>query len=223
MGLFTYMIENPHRVLEKLYEHIIIFGISWLFAVLVGLTISIITSRPGVNNKVSEAAVSITSAAQSVPSIAVIAVVFLFTGIGMLPAIIALFIYSLVPIVFNATSAFRTVDPALKEAAKGMGMSDKQILWKVEIPVILPQIFSGVRTAATINIGTTTIASAVGAGGLGELIFVGLRFINVSQIFAGAFPAALLAILFDIFLSRMEKTFTSDGILMDIAKHTETT
>ena len=205
--------------MEKLYEHIIIFGISWVIAVCIGITLSIIVSRPGVKPRFADTVVGITSAAQSVPSIAVIAVVFLFTGIGMVPAIIALFLYSLVPIVFNATSAFKTIDPALKEAARGMGMSSSQILWKVEVPVIIPQLFSGVRTAATINIGTTTIASAVGAGGLGELIFTGLRLINTSQIFAGAFPAALLAILIDILLSRVERRVTSEGMLIDIDKH----
>ncbi len=219
MGLFGYIIQNPGRVLEKLYEHIIIFGISWAVAVLIGIVISIMVSRPGVKPRVTDTVVGITSAAQSVPSIAVIAVVFLFTGIGMVPAIIALFLYSLVPIIFNASSAFKTIDPALKEAARGMGMSSRQILWKVEIPLIIPQLFSGIRTAATINIGTTTIASAVGAGGLGELIFIGLRLINTSQIFAGAFPAALLAIFIDILLSRLERRITSEGVLMDIEKH----
>ena len=221
MGIFSFMIQNPERVMEKLYEHIIIFALSWVAAVIIGLAVSIIISRPWVKTRVSEAVISITSASQSIPSIAVIAVVFLFTGIGMLPAVIALFLYSLVPIIFNAASAFRTIDPALKEAGKGMGMSNSQILWKMEVPVILPQLFSGVRTAATINIGTTTIASAVGAGGLGDLIFIGLRFINTSQIFAGAFPAAVLAIIVDVLLSRAEKRITSNGILMDIEKHSQ--
>ncbi len=221
MGIFSFMIQNPERVMEKLYEHIIIFALSWVTAVIIGLAVSIIISRPWVKTRVSDAVISITSASQSIPSIAVIAVVFLFTGIGMLPAVIALFLYSLVPIIFNAASAFRTIDPALKEAGKGMGMSNSQILWKMEVPVILPQLFSGVRTAATINIGTTTIASAVGAGGLGDLIFIGLRFINTSQIFAGAFPAAVLAIIVDVLLSRAEKRITSNGILMDIEKHSQ--
>jgi osmoprotectant transport system permease protein len=221
MGLFDFILNNPGRVLEKLQEHIVIFFISWLLAVFAGLAISIAISRKHVKPRVADAVVSFTSAAQSVPSIAVIAVVFLVTGIGMEPAIIALFIYSLVPVVFNATSAFKTISPALKEAATGMGMSDRQILWKVEIPVILPQIFSGIRTAATINIGTTTIASAVGAGGLGELIFLGLRLINPSQIFAGAFPAALLAIVIDLLLNILQNRITSEGVKLEIAQNSQ--
>jgi len=221
MVLFEFILNNPGRVLEKLQEHFIIFIISWLFAVFVGLTIAIIISRKNFKPKVSDAVVSFTGAAQSVPSIAVIAVVFLITGIGMEPAIIALFIYSLVPVVFNATSAFKTISPALKEAATGMGMSDRQILWKVEIPVILPQIFSGIRTAATINIGTTTIASAVGAGGLGELIFIGLRLIDTSQIFAGALPAALMAILIDFLLNFLQNSITSEGLKLEIAQNSQ--
>jgi len=221
MVLFEFILNNPGRVLEKLQEHFIIFIISWLFAVFVGLTIAIVISRKNFKPKVADAVVSFTGAAQSVPSIAVIAVVFLITGIGMEPAIIALFIYSLVPVIFNATSAFKTISPALKEAATGMGMSDRQILWKVEIPVILPQIFSGIRTAATINIGTTTIASAVGAGGLGELIFIGLRLIDTSQIFAGALPAALMAIFIDFLLNFLQNRITSEGLKLEIAQNSQ--
>ncbi len=221
MSIFTYLLENPGRVWSLLLEHMVIFGLSWSAAVVVGLGMAIMISRPWVNKRVAEAVISLTSASQSIPSIAVIAVVFLFTGIGMLPAVIALFLYSLVPIVFNAGSAFAGIDPALKEAARGMGMSPWQILWKVEIPVILPQLSSGVRTAATINIGTTTIASAVGAGGLGDLIFIGLRLINTSQIFAGAFPAAVLAVIVDFTLSKVERRVTSVGVLIDIQKHSQ--
>lgn len=214
MGMFSYMIENPGKVLDKLSEHLVIFLLSWCTAVVFGFFLSIIISRPQVSKRLSDSVISVTGAAQAVPSIAVIAVVFLFTGIGMRPAVIALFLYSLVPVVFNMTSAFTVVPDSLKESARGMGMSPNQILWKLEIPTIIPAMFSGMRTAATINIGTATIASAVGAGGLGELIFVGLRMINTSQIFAGAFPAAVLAIIVDMVLAVIQRLVTSKGLLL---------
>ncbi|MFP4362347.1 MAG: ABC transporter permease, partial [Spirochaetia bacterium] len=155
---------------------------------------------------------SITSAAQAVPSIAVIAVVFIFVGIGSTPAIFALFLYSLVPIVFNTASGLLSVPNATKESATGMGMTKRQILTKVELPISVPSILSGVRSAATINIGTATIASAIGAGGLGELIFIGLKLMREEMIIAGALPAALLAILIDTALAFAESGITSKGI-----------
>jgi len=103
----------------------------------------------------------------------------------------------------------------MKEAALGMGMTKKQILFKVELPTSIPAIASGVRTAAVINIGTAAIASMIGAGGLGEIIFIGLKLMDVSKIFAGALLVALLAILIDILLALIERTIMSKGLLMN--------
>lgn len=216
MSLFTFLLENPDQVMDKLTEHFLIFLISWALAVVLAFLFSIVITRSWVNPKVASVAVSITGATQAVPSIAVIALIFLVTGIGMKPAVIALFLYSLAPIIFNTTSGFRTISPHLRESAKGMGMTPIQILLKVEIPQAMPAFFSGIRTAATINIGTATVASAVGAGGLGELIFVGLRMIQTDRIFAGAFPAALMALAVDFCLGLLEKVVTSKGIRLEL-------
>jgi osmoprotectant transport system permease protein len=218
MNLFTFLIENPDQVLDKLAEHFIIFSISWILAVFFAFLFSILITRSWVSSKVLSAAVSITGATQAVPSMAVIALIFLVTGIGMKPAVIALFLYSLAPIVFNLTSGFGTISQGLKESARGMGMTPLQILLKVEIPQVMPSFFSGIRTAATINIGTATVASAIGAGGLGELIFVGLRMIQPDRIFAGAFPAALLALAVDFVLALTERVVTSKGIRLELNK-----
>lgn len=218
MNLFQFMIEHPEQVMDKFWEHFVIFLISWSLAVVAAFLFSIVVTRSWITPRVSSASISVTGATQSVPSIAVIALVFLFTGIGMKPAVIALFLYSLAPIIFNTTSAFRTVSPGLLESARGMGMTPFQILLKVEIPQAMPAFFSGMRTAATINIGTATVASAVGAGGLGELIFVGLRMIKTDQIFAGAFPAAMMALAVDLILSLTERAVTSKGIRLELNK-----
>jgi len=136
-------------------------------------------------------------------------------GIGATPAIFALFLYSLVPIVFNTASGLLNVSMAMKEAAKGMGMTKNQVLFKVELPSSIPAIASGIRTAAVINIGTAAIAAIIGAGGLGEIIYIGLRLMDVSRIFAGALPVALLAIAVDYVLGVVQKAIMSEGLLLN--------
>lgn len=211
MEVLEYMGENWSYILEKLWQHFYIFLISWSIAIIVGVLLGIFITRPG-KEKAGKVVLSITGAAQAVPSIAVIALIFIFLGIGALPAIVALFIYSLVPIVFNAASGLLNVDPAVKESARGMGMSNSQILRKVELPLVIPTVFSGIRTAAVINIGTATIAATIGAGGLGEIILLGLRMMSYPKILAGAIPVTLLAVAVDIALARIQKRIISPGL-----------
>jgi len=211
MEVLEYMGENWSYILEKLWQHFYIFLISWTAAIIVGVLLGIFITRPG-KEKAGKVVLSITGAAQAVPSIAVIALIFIFLGIGALPAIVALFIYSLVPIVFNAASGLLNVDPAVKESARGMGMSNSQILRKVELPLVIPTMFSGIRTAAVINIGTATIAATIGAGGLGEIILLGLRMMSYPKILAGAIPVTLLAIAVDITLAKIQKRIISPGL-----------
>ncbi|HPE68725.1 MAG TPA: ABC transporter permease [Thermotogota bacterium] len=210
-GLGAFFVERFSYIMEKMAEHLFIFIVSWIAAVAVGLLIGIIVTRPG-KEKVGQVILAITGAAQAVPSIAVIALVFLFMGIGPLPALFSLFLYSLVPIVFNTASGLLNVSPAVKEAAKGMGLTPLQILFKIEIPNSIPAILSGVRTAAIINIGTATIAPAIGAGGLGEIIFIGLRLMDGVRIMAGAIPVAILAILVDFGLGFVERWVNPKGL-----------
>src|SRR6202012_3745972 len=119
-------------------------------------------------------------------------------------AIAALFLYSLLPIIRNTFTGITEVDAAIKEAAKGMGMSNMQSLFKVELPLAMPVIFAGIRTATVINVGVATLAAYIAAGGLGEFIFGGISLNNTNMILAGAIPAALLAIIFDFLLSRLQ-------------------
>ena len=212
MELVAYYQENAVYVIQQFWQHFYLFFVSWILAVVVGLIIAVVATRPG-RRSFGTALLSVTGAAQSIPSIAVIAIVFIFMGIGASPAIAALFLYSLVPITFNSASGLFGVDAAMKQAARGMGMRNRQILWKIELPVSVAAIASGARSAATINIGTATIASAIGAGGLGELIFIGLRVNNPTMILAGAIPAALMAMLVDTILAGVERLLTSEGLI----------
>ncbi len=211
MEVFEYMVENWSYILEKLWQHFYIFLISWALAIVAGILLGIFVTRSG-KEKIGKVVLSISGAAQAIPSIAIIALIFVFLGIGALPAMVALFIYSLVPIVFNSASGLLNVDPAVKESARGMGMSNSQILRKVELPLVIPTVFSGIRTAAIINIGTAAIAATIGAGGLGEIILLGLRMMSYTRILAGAIPVTLLAIVVDIILARLQKRIISPGL-----------
>ncbi|HAF50652.1 MAG TPA: ABC transporter permease [Synergistaceae bacterium] len=181
------------------------------FAIVVGIFLSIVITREG-HEKVGQVILSITGASQAVPSVAVIALVFLFIGIGMKPALVALVIYSLVPIVFNATSGILSVDPGVLEAAKGMGLTKSQRLWHIKIPLAMPVIMSGIRSSATINIGTVTVAAIIGAGGLGDIIYTGLKLNRPEMIFIGAGLAAIIAILVDTVLMYVERKVTPKGL-----------
>jgi osmoprotectant transport system permease protein len=144
---------------------------------------------------------------QTVPSLALFGFLIpvpLLGGIGSRTAVVALVLYALLPIVRNTYTGIVGVDPAVVEAARGMGMTDRQLLWHVELPLALGVILAGIRVATVISVGIATIAAAIGAGGLGTYIFRGLAMVNNQVILAGAVPAALLALLADFSLGRVE-------------------
>jgi len=211
MVFLNYFLENINKILSLSLQHFWLFIISLIIAIIIGVTLSIIATEEG-REKLGKAIVSIAGAAQAVPSIAVIALVFIYVGIGAVPAIISLIVYSLVPIVFNATSGILSVPQSIIEAGKGMGFTRNQILWKIKIPIAIPVIIGGIRSAATIIIGTAVVASVIGGGGLGDLIFIGLKLNKPEALFAGAFSSALMAIIVDTILARVEKTITPKGL-----------
>ncbi len=180
-------------------QHLFLFIVSTLFAVVIGIFVSIIATREG-HEKIGNILLTISGMAQAVPSIAVVALVFLFVGIGMKPAIIALVIYSIVPIIFNTSSGLLSVNAKTIEAARGIGYTDNQILWKIKMPIASPVIIAGIRSAATINIGTATIASVIGGGGLGDLIFIGIKLQKSHITITGALLTAIIAVIADIII-----------------------
>src|SRR6202012_1651371 len=154
--------------------------------------------------RLSGTVLSIAGILQTIPSIALLGFMIPLLGIGPKPAIVALLLYALLPIIRNTYTGITGVDSAVKEAAVAMGMSKWQILTKVELPLAMPVILAGIRTATVINVGVATLALYIAAGGLGEFIFGGISLNNTNMILAGAIPAALLAILFDFLLSRVQ-------------------
>lgn len=194
--------ERKWELLQTLFEHIQISFIALLIATLIAIPIGIWLTR---HTKIAEPIINIAAIMQTIPSLALLGLMIPFFGIGRIPAIIALVIYALLPILRNTYTGIKEVDPSLKEAAQGIGMNTYRQLKNVEIPIAMPVIMAGIRTAMVLIIGTATLAAFIGAGGLGDLILLGIDRNNMNILLLGAIPAALLALLFDFVLKRMEK------------------
>jgi len=205
MNVFQFLAQNHTEVLELTAEHLWLVGASIVLAVLIGIPLGILITRwPLLKRPVLGGANII----QTIPSLALFGFLLPAPWIGARAdrlAILALTLYALLPLIRNTYTGIKGVDRAVVEAGRGMGMTDRQLLWQVEFPLALGVIIAGVRVAAVISIGLATIAAAIGAGGLGEYIFRGLAMVNNQVILAGAIPAAALAILADVSLGWLEK------------------
>lgn len=205
MNLWQFMQQNHVEVLELTLEHLWLVAISTGLAVLIGIPLGIlITRRPWLNKPVLGGANII----QTIPSLALFGFLLPAPWIGARAdrlAILALMLYALLPLIRNTYAGIKGVDPAVVEAGRGMGLTDWQLLFQVELPLALGVIIAGVRVATVISVGLATIAAAIGAGGLGEYIFRGLAMVNNSVILAGAVPAALMALAADVGLGWLEK------------------
>jgi len=205
MSLWHFFIENHTEVLELTLEHLWMVGWSILFAVLIGIPLGILITRwPMLNKPVLGSANII----QTIPSLALFGFLLPAPWIGARAdrlAILALTLYALLPLIRNTYAGIKGVDRSVIEAGRGMGMTDSQLLWQVELPLALGVIIAGVRVATVISVGLATIAAAIGAGGLGEYIFRGLAMVNNQVILAGAIPAAIMALLADVGLGWLEK------------------
>ncbi|HEX4341159.1 MAG TPA: ABC transporter permease/substrate-binding protein [Polyangiaceae bacterium] len=201
-ALFAYLHAQGGELLARTYEHLSLTMVALGVALAIGLPLGLWLTR---TPRVSGFVLGAVSVLQTIPSLALLGILIPFTGIGRLPATIALLLYALLPIVRNTVVGIAGVDPAVREAAVGMGMKDTQILRRVELPLALPIIFAGVRTATVVSVGVATLAALVGAGGLGVYIFRGISLADTSLVLAGAIPAALLALVLDAALGAVEK------------------
>jgi osmoprotectant transport system permease protein len=205
MTFWQFIVQNHLQVLDLTFEHLRIVGISILLAIMVGIPLGILISRRPLLDK---PVLGLANIIQTVPSLALFGFLLPVPWIGARAdrlAILALALYALLPLIRNTYTGIRGVDRSIVEAARGMGMTDRQLLWQVELPLSLSVIIAGIRVATVISVGLATIAAAIGAGGLGELIFRGLSMVSNGVILAGAIPAALLALTADFSLGRLEK------------------
>src|SRR6201990_3552757 len=195
-SLWSFMHQESAKLLQQTIQHIGLTFISLFITVLIGLPLGIYITR---NKKAAGLVLGFAGVLQTIPSIALLGFLIPVLGIGPIPAITALFLYALLPVIRNTYTGINEVDKTIVEAATAMGFSRWQTLTKVELPLAFPVILAGIRTATVINVGVATLAAYIAAGGLGEFIFGGISLNNTNMILAGAIPAALLAIIFDFF------------------------
>ncbi|MDA3845616.1 MAG: ABC transporter permease [Vallitaleaceae bacterium] len=213
MSLINYVIDNSSFILEKLVEHITLAGIAVALACSIGVPVGFAIAN---NAKLAKYVMNVANVVQTIPSLALFAFAMPIFGIGAKPAIFALFLYALLPIIKNTLLGIHNVNPAIIEAARGMGMSKFQIMFKVEVPMAISVIMGGVRIATVTGIGIATIAVLIGAGGLGQLIYQGIGMGNTPMILAGAIASASLALIADFILGLVEKKLTSPGIVKQV-------
>lgn len=194
--------ERQGELASALLEHIQISLLSLFFAVLISIPVGIYLTN---KERIAETVIGASAVLQTIPSLALLGLLIPLFGIGKVPAIIALVAYALLPILRNTYTGIKEVDPSLKEAATAMGMNQWKRLIKVELPLAMPVIMAGIRTSMVLIVGTTTLAALIGAGGLGDIILLGIDRNNPSLIVLGAIPAALLALAFDFLLKLFER------------------
>lgn len=200
------------QMMRLIWEHLYISLTALGLGVLVAVPLGVALTR---TNKIATIVIGLASILQTVPSLALLALMIPIFGIGQFPAIIALFIYSLLPILRNTYTGMRKVNPSLVDAAKGMGMTEMQLVKKVELPQAAPVIMAGIRLSGTYVIAWAALASFIGAGGLGDFIFNGLNLYIPELIIGGTIPVTILALAVDFALGKLEKMVTPRNQLAD--------
>jgi len=203
--MITFLNQHGSELIIKTWEQIYISAFAIILGIIVAVPLGIILTR---YDKTAKYIMSITGMLQTIPSLALLALMIPIFGIGKVPAIVALFIYSLLPILRNTYIGMKKVNKNLLDAARGLGMTTMQSIFKVEIPMSMPIIMSGIRLSTVYVISWSTLASYIGAGGLGDFIFNGLNLYNPSLIIGGTIPVTILAILADYLLGLFEKKVT---------------
>ncbi len=205
MQSWEFFLRNRGDIWSATLDHIGLVAVTMIFAVLIGVPLGMaILRRPALRTL----ALGTANVLQTIPSLALFGFLIpvpVIGGIGKSTAIVALILYALLPILRNTYVGLSSVDPAVMEAAEAMGMTRRQILWRVQVPLSLGVLLAGIRVATVITIGVATIAAAIGAGGLGTFIFRGVAMVSNAVILAGAIPAALLAVLADLALGWAER------------------
>ncbi|GIN56229.1 ABC transporter permease [Lederbergia ruris] len=209
MELIETFIKRKDAIWVAFQEHLFLAGVAMIIAIAIAVPLGIVLTR---NKKVAEFVIGIAAVIQTVPSLALLGFMLPLFGIGKVPAVIALTLYALLPILRNTYTGIIGVDKSLVDAGKGMGMTSRQILFMVELPLTLPILMAGIRTATVLTIGVAALATFIGAGGLGDLIIRGLNVMDKNLILSGAIPAAILAIVFDFLLKKLEDKVTPKGL-----------
>ncbi|NBB31264.1 ABC transporter permease [Cellulophaga sp. BC115SP] len=208
--------ENKwHEIVEHSFVHLQLTFFSLLLAILVAIPLGVFLYR---FQSLLKPTLYLIGIMQTIPSIALLALMLPFFGIGIVPAIVALIIYAILPILRNTIVGLYSVDPQLKKVATAIGLNDYKRLVLIELPLAIPMIITGIRTAAVINVGTATLAAFIGAGGLGEFIVTGLALNNTNLILQGAIPSAILAIFLELCFELIERFLVSEHLRQKIVR-----
>ena len=207
--MYEFLQTNWEEILYKAWEHLYISLTAVLFGILVAVPLGILLSRM---KKGAPLIIGVANIIQTLPSLAVLAFFIPLLGVGKTPAIVALFFYSVLPILRNTYTGIQSVNPNLLESGRGIGMTAWERMFLVEFPLALPIIMAGIRTASVYLIGWATLASFIGGGGLGDYIFIGLNLYQTEYIIAGAIPVIIMAILVDLVFSAIEKKVVPKGM-----------
>ena len=203
--MLEFISDHRNEIVQLTTEHMVLVGVSILGAIVAGVPLGIVIYQ---QPRLRTVVLGMINILQTIPSLALFALLIplpLIGGIGARTALIAMVLYSLLPIVANTFAGLMSVNPAVREAAVAMGMTDRQLLWKVELPLAVGVVFTGIRIATVMSVGLATIAAAIGAGGLGMFIFRGLAMLDTRLIVAGALPAAAMALLANYGLGLIER------------------
>ncbi len=205
-GYIEFWGEKHSAIFDYTIEHILISFTVIIFSVFLTVPLAVFMSKIN-GDKVNTIIFNIANVFQTVPTIALLAIMIPIFGIGFTPAVVALFLYALLPLLRNTYAGMQSIDPEIVEAAKGMGFSTMGRLFKVELPVALPYVMSGIRVTSVYIISWTTLAALIGAGGLGDLVLAGIGYNDTNLIFTGTLLAIIIAVLLDIILGRIENKF----------------
>lgn len=203
-SFFNYIMKNWFYLVELTVSHLSMVALGVLLALIIGVLLGVISTS---NKRVASIVLSIANIIQVFPSLALLALLMLFFGLGFKTVVVGLFLYSLLPIIRNTYVGLNEVDNSLIEAGKGMGMTNLQILFQVKIPMSIPFVLAGIRIATVIAIGVATLAPFIGGEGLGREIVAGINLRDSNKIYAGAIIAACLAVIIDFVLGKVQKRF----------------
>lgn len=209
MRMIAFFSKNTEAMLASISRHIALVLIAVGLGMAIAIPLGVLLAR---HKKAAKPVLALAGTVQTIPGLVMLGFALIFMGIGTLPALAVLTIYSILPILRNTYTGITEVQPAYKDAAKGIGMTKSQVLFKVEFPLALPAIVSGIRISAVYIVSWATLAGMIGAGGLGDWIWTGLATYNTDYILAGAIPSAILAFAFSAFIGFLQKLLTPRGL-----------
>ena len=209
MSFWEYVRSDWNEILSLVLAHIRLSGVSILFAILLAVPAGILLTR---HEKAAKPVLTAVGIVQTIPGLVLLGIGLMLFGLGDVPSVIVLVVYAVLPILQNTYTGIREVDDLYVEAARGIGMSDLQLLLRVELPIALPALVAGIRLSTVYTISWATLAALIGAGGLGDLIWTGLSTYNSNMILAGAIPASLLAVAAGFLIDLFQRAATPRGL-----------